>query len=546
MTSPEYFLRQNVIMEPLFNQWYAWSHLISPATAAMNIANSHLKLMKSYVSAPQIHANALKNPAMLGGPFIDYQGGRVGEIKGLLDRTTKEQAHLLEFAASIKTLNELLLNEAKGYSLEPLYAKVPENLKGFVELVYDLNNNPSIRFFEGLLYRSRYYDPSQQSIALSLIHHDDRAFALATPRLPDDNILHLRIPFNDVAIDELFRMRDVPQSFEFIKEMLRLEPEQEKLFSTFLTVDRPESAPRYTGEDVRLRYYGHACISVETKDVFILTDPVISYAYNNGIKRYTHLDLPDVIDYVVITHAHQDHIMFESLLQLRHKVKTVIVPKNANGSLQDPSLRLVLQTIGFKNVVELGEMETLEIEGGSVTGLPFLGEHADLNVATKLTHLVKLKGQTFLFAADTNNIEPKLYQHVYDYLGDIDVLFLGMECDGAPFSWLYGPLVTRVLDRKMDQSRRLDGSNYEKGIALVNQFNCKEVYVYAMGQEPWLNYVMSIKYTPESNPIVASNKLVADCRSRGIVAERLFGQKERIYSRRPEHIYEPEAVLTPT
>ena len=147
MTSPEYFLRQNVIMEPLFNQWYAWSHLISPATAAMNIANSHLKLMKSYVSAPQIHANALKNPAMLGGPFIDYQGGRVGEIKQLLDRTTREQAHLLEFAASIKTLNELLLNEAKGYSLEPLYAKVPENLKGFVELVYDLNNNPSIRFF---------------------------------------------------------------------------------------------------------------------------------------------------------------------------------------------------------------------------------------------------------------------------------------------------------------------------------------------------------------------------------------------------------------
>ncbi len=529
MTSPEYFLRQNVIIEPLFNQWYAWSHLISPATAAMNIANSHLKLMKSYVSAPQIHANALKNPAMLGGPFIDYQGGRVGEMKELMDRTIKEQAPLIELAASIKVLNELLANEARGYSLEPLYAKVPENLKGFVELVYDLNNNPSIRFFEGLLYRSPYYDPSRQSIALSLIHQDDRAFALSTPRLPDDNILHLQIPFKAEVIDELFRMRDVPRSFDYIKERLGLEPEQERLFSTFLTVERPESPPRYAGDQVRLRYYGHACISVETKDVFILTDPVIGYAYNNGIKRYTHLDLPDVIDYVVITHGHQDHIMFESLLQLRHKVKTVIVPKNANGSLQDPSLRLVLQNIGFKNVIELGEMETLEIAGGSLTGLPFLGEHADLNVATKLTHLVKLNGKTFLFAADTNNIEPKLYQHVYDYLGEIDVLFLGMECDGAPFSWLYGPLVTKVLDRKMDQSRRLDGSNYEKGIALVNQFNCKEVYVYAMGQEPWLNYVMSIKYSPDSNPIVASDKLVADCKSRGIIAERLFGQKERIY-----------------
>ena len=37
---------------------------------------------------------------------------------------------------------------------------------------------------------------------------------------------------------------------------------------------------------------------------------------------------------------------------------------------------------------------------------------------------------------------------------------------------------------------------------------------------------MSIKYTPESNPIVASNRLVATCRERGITAERLFGERE--------------------
>jgi hypothetical protein len=81
----------------------------------------------------------------------------------------------------------------------------------------------------------------------------------------------------------------------------------------------------------------------------------------------------------------------------------------------------------------------------------------------------------------------------------------------------------------MDHSRRLSGSNFESGIKIVEQFNCKEVYVYAMGQEPWLNYVMSIKYTEESNPIVASNKLIEACRSRGIVAERLYCQKETQY-----------------
>src|SRR6266849_2953871 len=101
-----------------------------------------------------------------------------------------------------------------------------------------------------------------------------------------------------------------------------------------------------------------------------------------------------------------------------------------------------------------------------------------------------------------------------------------MECDGAPLSWLYGPLLTSKIDRAMDQSRRLAGSNYEQAINIVEQFHCKEVYVYAMGQEPWLNHVMSIKYTEESRPIIHSNRLVETCQNRGITAERLFGEKE--------------------
>ena len=82
----------------------------------------------------------------------------------------------------------------------------------------------------------------------------------------------------------------------------------------------------------------------------------------------------------------------------------------------------------------------------------------------------------------------------------------------------------------MDESRRLAGSNYDQAVDIVNRFRCKEVYVYAMGQEPWLNHVMSIKYTPESRPITESNRLIHECSSRGIVAERLFGEKEILLS----------------
>jgi hypothetical protein len=133
---------------------------------------------------------------------------------------------------------------------------------------------------------------------------------------------------------------------------------------------------------------------------------------------------------------------------------------------------------------------------------------------------------TLLFAADSCNVSPKMYEHIQHELGDVDAFFVGMECDGAPVSWIYGPLLTQRLERPKDQSRRLAGSNFERAMAMVNQFHCKEVYVYAMGQEPWLNYISSIKYTEKSNPIIQSNRLIEACRAQGITAERLFGEKE--------------------
>jgi L-ascorbate metabolism protein UlaG (beta-lactamase superfamily) len=380
------------------------------------------------------------------------------------------------------------------------------------------------------LYKSRYYNPEKQSILLSLIDQDDRAFALSTPRLAGDKSLQLRIPFANEAIDELFKMKQVPQTLSYIAERLRLIPEHEELFRTFLTDEQPSEPQNYSGEGVRVRYFGHACILLETRDVSILMDPALSYRYENGIERYTYEDLPETIDYVLITHSHQDHVMFETLLQLRHKIKNIIVPRAHGGNLEDPSTKRVLDNIGFKNVIEIDEMETIGIPGGSITGLPFFGEHCDLNIGTKAAHLISLKDKTFLLAADSNNIEPELYRHLFGLVGEIDILFLGMECDGAPMSWLYGPLLTKPLDRKMDQSRRFSGSNYEKGMQIVDCFNCDEVYVYALGQEPWLTYALSLKYTEESNPIIDSNKLIADCHSRGIISERLFGHKECVYA----------------
>ena len=526
VTKMKSYLKPSVMLEPLVNQWYAWPHLISPATAALNTVNAHLRMMRSFVSAPDIHAAAIKNPAMRGGPFVDLPRTAVNDVRALMEKTIREQAHMIEFAEAIKALNDTLVNEAKGQSLEPFYERIPDPLRGYAELVYDLNKNASVRFVERLLYKSKYYDPSVQSIDLSLTSGDHRSFVFSTPRLASPERININIPFEHEAIDLLFNMRCEPQELGYIAEALAIKQEDSDLFQSFFVEDAPAKTGKYDGDSVRIRYFGHACVLIESKDVTIIMDPLISYQYKTEIPRYTYSELPDVIDYVLITHTHQDHILLESLLQLRSKIKCLIVPRSASGSLEDPSLKLVLNNIGFKNVIEIDEMESIDIEGGTITGVPFFGEHGDLNIRSKIAHLIRLKEKTILCAADSSNLEPRLYEHVHDLVGDIDVLFIGMECEGAPVSWIYGALMTKPLDRKMDQSRRLSGSDCLRAFDLIKRFNCKQVYIYAMGQEPWLNFVTSIKYTDESKPIVESNKLLEFCGGMGIKAERLFGQKE--------------------
>jgi L-ascorbate metabolism protein UlaG (beta-lactamase superfamily) len=533
MNDTKVYLKSNVVLEPLVDRWYAWSHLISPATAAMNTVDRHLKIMESYLSAPDLHAQAVLNPKMRGGPFMDLGGGSVVEVEALQQQTLQERQTLVQLAGDIKELDKLLAAEAKGFNMEAVYEKIPDRLKGYVELFYDRNNNPGFRFFESLLYKSEYYDKGAQSVALWITNNDHRPFCLSTPRLDEPHVLHLKIPFDHPGIDELGSMKRTPQTIAYIKNRLGIQPSQATLFETFFTEEAPPVYERYTGDKIRMRYFGHACILIETKEISILVDPLISYyGYHSDVAHFSDVDLPDVIDYVLITHNHQDHILFETLLPLRHRIKNIIVPRTCSGRLEDPDLQLMFNNIGFNNVQSISEMETIRFADAVITGLPFIGEHSDLNILTKSCYLVQIDKFKLMFLADSRIIESALYKHVQRETGGIDVMFLGMECDGAPLSWLYGPLITKKIQRDQDGSRRLSGSDCAKGMSLVDIFKPKEVYVYAMGQEPWLEFISSIKYTEESNPIIQSNKLVKLCEARGIIAERLYGEKELLYEKK--------------
>ena len=147
---------KNLQLEPLFNQWYVCLPMLAPVPSSMVLTNSYILIMKSYIEDPEEHMLLSKDLEMTGGPFINYQENRSQEIKSLLDDILLRQQHLIDFSCSISSLINQLEAKVNGYSLETEYVNVPNCLKGYVELTYDLSNKTSVRFTAPLLYKSKY------------------------------------------------------------------------------------------------------------------------------------------------------------------------------------------------------------------------------------------------------------------------------------------------------------------------------------------------------------------------------------------------------
>ena len=397
--------------------------------------------MRSYIEDPESHEAALEWGEMRGGPFVDYKERQVSSVESLLNLTLKKRKASLDFAASIQQLADLLAAEAKGSSLTPLYEKLPSAVKGYVELAYDFVGQPTFRFIEPLLYRSPYSFEDGQAVLVTEILDDDRSFILNTPRPINQDSFLVKLPFRSLWYDDFYRARlHAINEAEMLALYHEVAPYTEGSFGQFKSFFAVAEGPVLTQplkSKVRMRYFGHACLLLETSEVSIMIDVCLGYKFPGCSSRYTYDDLPNNIDYLLITHTHQDHVQIEHLLQLRHKVTTVVVPTADTGSVGDPSLKLLFESLGFTQVTAVDPCESIEIEGGLITSVPFMGEHGDLNIKSKTAYGFHLKGRSILCLADANAIDKALYQHVRNMIGEMDVLLLSLECDGAPVSWLY-------------------------------------------------------------------------------------------------------------
>jgi UDP-MurNAc hydroxylase len=122
---------------------------------------------------------------------------------------------------------------------------------------------------------------------------------------------------------------------------------------------------------MRVTYYGQACILIEAAGMKILTDPWLTEGAYFGTWFHTHLladagvspdFFPKDIDYLFLSHEHEDHVDPETLRHFSPNVPVLIC------KFPTPRLRHYLESLGLRNIREFPSGQEVKLAGAlSVT-----------------------------------------------------------------------------------------------------------------------------------------------------------------------------------
>ncbi|EPR70712.1 metal-dependent hydrolase [Winogradskyella psychrotolerans RS-3] len=148
---------------------------------------------------------------------------------------------------------------------------------------------------------------------------------------------------------------------------------------------------------MKITFYGHAALGIQIKDIYILVDPFIT-----GNDKASAIDIDTLkADYILVTHAHQDHILDVEAIAKRTGAIIIsnfeIVTHFQNKDLEGhPMNHGGSWDFEFGNLKYVNAIHTSSFPDGSYGGQPggFIieGEHKTIYIAgdTALTMDMKL------------------------------------------------------------------------------------------------------------------------------------------------------------
>jgi L-ascorbate metabolism protein UlaG (beta-lactamase superfamily) len=148
---------------------------------------------------------------------------------------------------------------------------------------------------------------------------------------------------------------------------------------------------------MKITFLGHASLQIQIGDVFLLVDPFIS-----GNPKASHIDIHSLkADYILVTHAHQDHVLDVEYIAKRTGATVIsnfeiVSHFQAKDIKGHPMNHGGNWTFNFGKVKYVNAIHTSSFPDGSYGGQPggfvIEGEHKNIYIAgdTALTYDMKL------------------------------------------------------------------------------------------------------------------------------------------------------------
>ncbi|WP_456399825.1 MBL fold metallo-hydrolase [Persephonella sp.] len=141
---------------------------------------------------------------------------------------------------------------------------------------------------------------------------------------------------------------------------------------------------------------GHSTFLVSYNGIRFLTDPFLS-PHIFGIRRQKPALRPDLIpsvDFILISHAHYDHLDMRTLRRLKRET-TLIIPENTKP---------VLGRTYFKKIVELKRFDTFSVGEISIVALPVKhnkGRSLLFPNTDTVSYIIRINDRIYYFGGDT-------------------------------------------------------------------------------------------------------------------------------------------------